>query len=514
MRYFSLLIVCCFVNQLPAQLNLELLAHVPNESGVSLAGCWHYVDSLENEYALVGTSQGMDIYDVSIPTQPVKRFQIPGISNNWREVKTWGGCAYVGSEAQGSGITIVDLRELPDTVYHKVWLGDDSLTNLIKSSHTVGAEDGYLYVFGSSIYNGGAIICSLEDPWNPTFKGLYNVNYLHDGFVRGDTLWGSEIYKGQFSIIDISDKTNPVLITTQPTPAAFNHNTGLSKNSQFIFTTDEKPTAPLGVFDVSDPGDITLTDKYYLSQKPASPVHNVRVIGDDYLVCPSYGGQLSIVDASDPYNLIETAWVVVGNSLVWDADPYLPSGIVFAGAKAEGFFIFKPTYVRAARLAGTVTDANTGFVLDNVKVFVEMTPNADTTVTNGKYATGAATGGAYTVRAEKNGYETLLIPNVLLTNGTTVTLDFAMTPAPVSTGNITDPQHLTKVYPTLNNGQFWVEGPMPPASIRDIVDNLGKTVHTISVSGNRTAVNARHLPPGVYYVKTAGQVVGRVQITE
>ena len=134
------------------------------------------------------------------------------------------------------------------------------------------------------------------------------------------------------------------------------------------------------MFDVSDLENITLLDTYKPSQKPASEVHNVRVKGS-FLINPSYGGQLTIVYATRPANLIETGWAVVGTSLVWDADPYLPSGIVFATAKNEGLFIFQPTYQHAAWFEGIVLDSITGKPLVDAKVVVQNTPNADTTKT-------------------------------------------------------------------------------------------------------------------------------------
>ena len=482
-----------------AQLNLQQLAHVPNDSGITLAGCWHYVDSSANEYALVGHRLGLDIYDVSVPTAPVRRFRIPGLVNNWREVKVWNGFAYVGSEADGSGITIVDMRSLPDTVYYKVFTGEGAMANLIQRSHTVGAVDEYLYVYGSTAPNNGAIIFSLEDPWNPVYIGQYNQNYLHDGFVRGDTLWGSQIYSGQFSAVDISDKTNPVLLATQPTPALFNHNAELSKNGQFIFTTDEKPFAPLGAFDVSDLSNITRTDLYFPSQRPSGEVHNVRVVGDDWLVCPSYQGQLTIVDASDPYNLIETAWAIVGNSLVWDADPYLPSGIVFATAKAEGFFVFQPTYVRAARLKGVVTDATTGQPLLDAKVFVETTTNADTTGIDGQYATGAATSGTYTIRAERAGYVSLLLSQPLQT-GTVATLNISLYPEPVNT---IDPGHANSqfyIYPNLVKDHFNVvdRGANSTSSrVLQVFNAQQQLVYSETLTQSNTRIQL-NLPPGAY----------------
>jgi choice-of-anchor B domain-containing protein len=479
---------------LRAQLNLQLLAHVPNDTLVTLAGCWHHVDSEGREYALVGTRLGLDIWEVSQPTQPVRLHQISSPTSNWREVKTWNNHAYVGSEAAGSGITIIDLNHLPDSIRYKVWTGNDSLENKIQRSHTVLAQDGLLFIFGSTAPNDGAIICSLDDPWNPDFLGQYQGNYFHDGFLRGDILWGSEIYAGQFSVIDIADPAQPQLLATQPTPALFNHNTGLSDNSGVLFTTDEVGGAPLGAFDVSDLDNITLLDVYRPSQRPQSTIHNVRVVQGDFLVCPSYGGQLTIVDAAEPDNLIETAWYLCGTSLVWDADPYLPSGIVFATAKAEGLFIFQPTYQRASRLRGQVTDVTIGTPIFGAKVFIINTLNADTTLLDGRYATGAAEPGTYSIRVERSGYTTRLIDNVALATGQTTTLDVALVPD--STSSVRSPVSgvAPTVWPTVARSFFWVKMPSATSSFLfekchvAVYDPVGRLLLRVPAAAESTEV--------------------------
>ncbi|MBK9335912.1 MAG: choice-of-anchor B family protein [Lewinellaceae bacterium] len=400
---------------------LQQVGHL-SYGNASLAGCWHHVDSLGNEYALVGTSWGLSIVDVNNPAQPVQRFAVPGLTNNWREVKTWGGFAYVSTEANNSGITIVDLRQLPDTVVWKTWYGPGTDT-LFRRSHALACADGYLYIFGGTQW--GTVTCDLADPWNPAVKNITNQQYVHDGYIRGDTLWASEIYAGQFSAFDISDKTNPVLLATQPTPGRFNHNSWLSDDGRFLFTTDEKPNTPLAAFDVSNLANITQLDLYFPSKRPTYEVHNVRVLRD-FLINPSYGGQLTLVDAHRPDNLIEIANVSLGNSLVWDADPYLPSGIVLATAKNEGLFIYQPTYQRAAYLEGRVTDAATGNPLAKVKVVVQQTSNSDVTRADGTFKTGAAQAGTYTVQVGKIGYRPRTLTDVLLKTGETTWLELAL----------------------------------------------------------------------------------------
>jgi choice-of-anchor B domain-containing protein len=480
--------------------NLELLGHLsyPNQT---LAGCWHCVDSLGNEYGLIGTSAGMSIVDLNDPTQPQEIFTIPGLQNNWRELKTWNGFAYVGSEAQGSGITIVDLRNLPDTVYYQVWKGDAAHENQILSSHTVSIDNGFLYINGGSSITNGVVICDLADPWNPLIIGAYSDSYAHDTYVRGDTMWVSTIYKEGFEVVDITDKTNPVFLESNPTPGQFNHNTWLSDDGKTLFAADEKANAPLASFDVSDLNDIKLLDTYFCSQFPSKEVHNVRVLGD-FLINPSYGGQLTLVDATHPDNLIETAIVSLGSSLVWDADPYLPSGIIMATAKAEGLFIYKPTYQQAAYLQGTVIDTILEQKLAGVTLKVIATPNTAISKSDGTFKTGAAQAGIYSVVAEKAGYVPVTIENISLQSGQITEIEVFMS-TPVATEDIAKKERIL-VSPTVFNQCITIDvsqGSLfsKKGTCITVADMFGRIVLESSFSGDKTEICTNNdLPAGQY----------------
>ena len=511
----TLLFLSFFISTLHAQLNFEQIGHLPYPS-LALAGCKGFVDSTGREWALVGTSIGLSIVDLEDPTQPVERFTVPGLQNGWREMALWQGFAYVGSEADSSGITIVDLRALPDTVTWKNWYGDGAYEGLVRRSHTVQTYNGRLFIFGGGNVTNGATIAELSDPWNPHIVGKYTLNYVHDGFIRGDTLWASEILNGQFAVVDISDITDPQLIVTQPTPDLLNHNSELSGDSKTLFTTDETSSAPLASFDVSDLNNITLLDTYLPSQVPVGEVHNVRVFGD-FLVNPCYGGQLTIVDASRPDNLIETAWVLPGNSLVWDAWPYLPSGIVFSTSRNAGLFIYQPTYQHASWMEGLVTDSLTGQPLNGARVYVLNTPNLDITKIDGLYKTGAAMPGSYTVKAQRVGYHTRIIPNITLESGVVTALDFALVPEFVATGQ-PDPTSGIMVYPTLFDDQVTVEVPAGnPGALQEetlsLLDFSGKTVLETPLTGPLTVIRGlENLPAGMYVLQVAGR--GRYKLVK
>jgi choice-of-anchor B domain-containing protein len=259
--------------------NLQVLGHLP--FGTTCAGVWHYSDSLGNEYALIGAGNGLAIVEVTDPTNPTLLFTVPAANSLWREVRTYGHYAYSGTEG-GGGITIVDLSDLPNSYTSQVYTGDGLIAGQISSSHTVGVYEDHLYIFGSNIGVGGAIICSLNDPYNPTYLGIYDDQYIHDGYVYNDTLYSAEVYAGQFAVIDVTDKANPSLVATQPTPGAFCHNTWFSDDYKYLYTTDEVNNAPIGVFDVSDKSNIQLVGTFLNDSMASQEVHNVRVINDGW----------------------------------------------------------------------------------------------------------------------------------------------------------------------------------------------------------------------------------------
>jgi choice-of-anchor B domain-containing protein len=490
------LIACCLWPLIsPAQTQLQLLAHVAMDT-VSLAGCWHHVDSSGREYALVGHSKGLSIIDVSNPTAAFQRFNVPGLPNNWREVRTWAGFAYVGSEASGSGITIIDLQYLPDTIYWKVWYGDGQYENQVQRSHTVQTADGFLYIFGGGNVTNGATIADLSDPWNPQIVGKYTNAYIHDGFIRGDTLWASEIYDGRFQVIDISDKSNPIPLISHPTPYAFNHNSGLSDNNQVLFTTDEKTNAPLASFKVDDLENITLLDTYRPSLKPDREVHNVRVLGD-YLICPSYGGQLSVVDATRPENLIETGIDSLGNALVWDADPYLPSGILFATFKNNGFRIYQPNFQHACWLEGQVRDAVSGAPISTAFLEISDLPLLDSTRTNGQFKTGHRLAGSYQLKVSKPGYQTKWINPVALSYGEVTVLDILL--EPTLTAVTEEMLEAISVFPTVFQDNIHVSIPPEIQAEIQLTDAHGRLIKTQEMRHTQTGmVVPKGIPDGVY----------------
>ena len=74
--------------------------------------------------------------------------------------------------------------------------------------------------------------------------------------------------------------------------------------------------------------------------------HNTHVLGN-YLVTSYYCDGVTVVDASDPYNLAEVAYYDTSDSTggtfsgAWGAYPWLPSGNILVTDRQEGLHILK-----------------------------------------------------------------------------------------------------------------------------------------------------------------------------
>lgn len=309
--------------------------------------------------------------------------------------------------------------------------------------------------------NGGAIIASLADPWNPNYVGQYNINYIHDGIVRNDTLWGSHIYQGYFSAIDVSNKANPIVVQTQNTPTNYTHNTWKSDDDQYLFTTDENSNSFLTCYDVHDVQNIREMDRIQITPGSGSIVHNTY-IKNDYAFTSWYTDGVVITDVSRPKNMINVGHYDTspfsgdGFHGAWGVYAYLPSGNILVSDIEQGMFVLTPTINRACYLEGVVTDSICNIPLNNVSVqIIGGTHHIEKSNFNGEYYTGTAHAGTYTVTFSAPGYITKTFNNVVLNNGVVTNLNVQM----VSNNGINFSGN------TLNNAN-------PIAGVNVLIENL------------------------------------------
>jgi choice-of-anchor B domain-containing protein len=473
------------------------------------------------EYALVGTYLGMTIIDVTNPSFPVKITDIPGPPSIWREIKVWQDYAYVTTEG-GGGLQIVNLGSLPSSaVLYRSWKGTGDILDQLNTIHALHIDNGYVYIYGSNIENKGAIIASLADPWNPVYVGKFNQSptlngYIHDGFVRNDTLWACHIYAGYFSAIDVSDKTNPVQLAIQETPVRATHNSWLSDNSKVLYTTDEAAYSSLVAYDVSDVNDIRELDRITLNNS-GSVVHNTHVL-NDYTINSWYSDGVVIVDGQRPDNLIvvghyDTSPLYSGPGYdgCWGVYPYLPSGTIIASDIETGLYIFTPNYVRGCYLEGTVKDSLTNLPLADARIEIIYGSGkiTDSSKTSGIYKTGIADSGYYTVKYSKSGYKSKVFQPLKLSNGVLVEKNVKLiagsgadTVYTVVEKNYAQ-RPVLNAYPNPFSSNLSLEFKLTTGNGRLLISNiLGKTIKAVELTEREGVITlGEELSPGIYFGK-------------
>ena len=375
----------------------------------NLSDVWGYVDGNGTEWAIVGAFDGVSLVDLGNPANPVERFFIPGANSTWRDMKTWGQYAYITNET-ANGLLIIDLSNLPTSIQSK-----DTTIGGMNSAHNIYIDSaGYAYIAGADIDNGGLTILDLnQDPWNPTKVGAYIFQYCHDVYVRNDTAYLSEIYAGALTLVDVSNKANPVILGSVITPDQFAHNAWTNDDGTYCFVTEEVNNGYITAWDVSDPSNMVEVDRIRSSLSNGAAVpHNTHYL-NGFLITSYYADGLNIIDANRPSNLVETGYYDTnpqtggGTFGLWGAYPWLPSGLVLGTDMSTGFYVFDVNYQRAAYLEGTAYDAGTGNPLSGVEIDVQGTSLNLLTNNAGDYATGIAGGGTFTVTASKFGYATI-----------------------------------------------------------------------------------------------------------
>ncbi|MCB9033023.1 MAG: choice-of-anchor B family protein [Chitinophagales bacterium] len=424
-KQFFTLSLLLFIVQFSQAQNIQLLSNLPYNT--DLSSCWGYYDAInQKEYAIVGTYSGTSIVDITNPTTPTQVAFLGGSASSWREMKVWSHYAYIVhdvSNGSNEGMQIIDLQYLPDSVktYNIKNFTSNGKNINIQMAHTVFIdEDGILYLNGgrSTTVNGvgisGTIMFDIsQNPTQPEYLGHQNAKYVHDSYARDNYLYESEVYAGTQSIYDISDKANPILVSTTTTPYAYNHNSWTSDDGNYLFTTDEREYAPIGVYDIHDKSNPILISTIKNSPNESVIPHNVRVI-NDYLVVAHYKLGVVIWDASHPDNIIKVGQYDCSPNYdniaspwhgVWEAYPYFPSGNIILSDIDEGLFVVKPNYIRAARLEGTVYDAITNQVLPSAVItFLDDASINSTSNAIGEYKTGRVENGIFNVSIDLAGY--------------------------------------------------------------------------------------------------------------
>ncbi len=346
-------------SQLPNQ-NTYLLKNLDQYS--SYSALWGYTAPDGREYAILGTQVGTSFIDITDSANIREVDSVKGLNSGWREMKTYSHYAYIVSEATNSGLQIVDLQYLPDSVrLIKTW----SYAGYTKT-HSISQSGHYLYLNGgNSATNGGVTVLDVSDPENPVKMGQWTTLYVHDCRVLNDTIWASNIYTGQTSIINATNKSSLEFIRTwrsYPTSEVSSHNSAFSADRKYLYTTNEisSPNGKLNIWNVEDINNITFIGEWQPTGITTAIVHNIETYGD-FAVIAHYRAGIRILNISNPEVPVEVAWYdtypssnSASYSGCWGVYKF-PSGKIIGSDMSSGLFVIKTNFPLTG-VAGNTTN--------------------------------------------------------------------------------------------------------------------------------------------------------------
>jgi choice-of-anchor B domain-containing protein len=285
-----------------AHLDLATLMQAPSVSGVSeqaegaalsAAGNWGYTTAGGRRFALTGLSSGTSIVEVTDPARPKNIALVPGPESSWREIRTYGEYVYVTTEAAW-GLDIISMKD-PDRP-RKI----QTLSRSFRTAHSlwIDVDRGLLFANGTNGRSGGMRILDVgANPEDPPEIGAFTDFYIHDSYARGDVLFASAITDGFEALIDIRDPRRPREITRFLTGGRFTHNSWLTRDGRYLFTTDERTGQPVEGWDITTPTAPRKVTEFIGNR--AAIAHNVLIDGDRLLLS-HYTEGVYLLDVRNP----------------------------------------------------------------------------------------------------------------------------------------------------------------------------------------------------------------------
>ena len=369
--------------------NVDILSFLPLKEigakrGVRLNDMWGWKDQeTGKEYALIGRSNGTSFVDVTDPFMPKYIGDLPmtegSRANVWRDIKVYDNHAFIVADGAGPhGMQVFDLKQLGKVTDPPANFTASAHYDNIASAHNIVINEstGYAYIVGSSgggeTCGGGLHMVNIQKPLEPSFVGCFadtetgrrGTGYSHDAqcvIYTGpdDAHQGKEVCFGSnetaLSIADVSDKNNPVALSTISYPkVAYSHQGWLTEDQRYFYMNDEidevsglVPNTRTLIWDVSDLEDPILV-KEHLAETTAMD-HNLYIKGD-LMYQSNYDAGFRILDISDPVNPVEVGYFDTtpfdgtgGGS--WSNYPYFESGAIIVNSSYEGMFILKKSDV-------------------------------------------------------------------------------------------------------------------------------------------------------------------------
>jgi len=206
---------------------------------------WGWTDpQTRRDYALIGGIQGTVIVDISSPTNPDIVGILPthsAVGNAfWRDIKVYSNHMYVVSENTDHGLQVFDLTQVRGVSGPPVTFSETAHYAGFGNAHNlnINEDTGFAYVIGSSTCAGGLHMVDITSPASPSGAGCFaDHGYIHDTQCviyegpdaehRGKEICFNSNADGgagtgthAVSIVDVTDKSNPVSLLECSTPTS------------------------------------------------------------------------------------------------------------------------------------------------------------------------------------------------------------------------------------------------------------------------------------------------------
>jgi choice-of-anchor B domain-containing protein len=326
---------------------------------------WGYTSPLGRRYALVGTTTGTGIVEVTDPRNPViVAFIAGGVDVIWRDMAVYRQYLYIVTDGDGVGMQIVDLSDIDNG--NATLLGATDLGMGFVDAHNVyvNPDSGFLYLAIPNLNGGnGLTAISLSDPVNPQFAGFWTdtvgdvqchdvqvISYA-DGPNAGKEIAFCFAEDDGVKIADVTTKNAMFTISTLTYPTlGYCHQGWLSDDRRYVYFNDELDeywgivsntrTYVADVQDLSSPGPVQWFD-----HSGCWIDHNLMVRGDRVYQA-HYAAGLRVLDAADPLSLSEVAYFdtrpednVQDFPGAWGVFTDYPTRIVTVSDRQRGLFV-------------------------------------------------------------------------------------------------------------------------------------------------------------------------------
>jgi len=325
---------------------------------------WGFVMN-SHEYAVIGSTMGTHILDVTDPDNVFEREYIEGASAGGhivhRDFHDYKGYLYAVADESGGGtnstLQIIDISQLPESI--SVVYDDD---DLIERTHNIFIDTTSAKMYACAAKGGDSgykalKIYTLENPVDPVKIGQYGViggesfGHVHDAFVDDDKAFLNCGGDGLF-VVDFSGD-DPVLLDRFSAfdypESGYNHSGWPTEDGEYYYFADETWGTALKTVKINDFVGLEIENVLFDAgnDDPNSIAHN-QVVHCGKLYVSYYYDGLQVYDLSNPAEPTREAFYPTSNieprnnyEGAWGVYPFLPSGNIIVSDMQEGFFLLK-----------------------------------------------------------------------------------------------------------------------------------------------------------------------------